>query len=229
MRKLLLLIVLVPRIVLAQKDSSILREALTNAFGTDSFNQEIYNGKAYLGYSSASDGIAFYRTSDWQEGSIVYGDIFYPNVFLKYDLYQNEVVIRHYNGYSAVTLFTPRIQSFSIGNAHFVNLPAEKTLPPGIYEELVMGKVSLYAKRSKSKKENIAISGIEQKFVQQSSFYVKKENVYYPAKTQSEIMELMKDKKNEIKAHFKANKIRFKRNQEAVLIEMVRYYNQITL
>ncbi|MGZ5255914.1 MAG: hypothetical protein ACXWCT_16010, partial [Flavitalea sp.] len=125
----------------AQTDTLFFQPAIDLAIGTSSSikdaGEAIYNGREHLGYLPSIKGIAYYTSAEWQPGSIVYRNVSYKNVFLKYDLVKDEVIIRHVNGFTGVTLFTPRVESVIILNKHFVNLPGDgKLLSAGLYEKV---------------------------------------------------------------------------------------------
>jgi hypothetical protein len=228
MRKsLLLLFAAFPFFLSAQTDSSILREALPNAISLSYNKLDIFNGKEHLGYPSSYIGNAYYLSNDWIPGTILYRDVLHNDVFLRYDLVNNEVIIRHFNGYTAVALFTPRVQQFTLGGLNFVQFGEDAgTLPAGIYQELVKGNLSLYVKRSKTIKENVTPGGVEKRFVDKNSYYVLKSGVFYPIKKEGSLLDLIQDKRSEIKNHLKEKELRFRNDPEATLVEITRYYNQ---
>jgi hypothetical protein len=189
-------------------------------------NSSIYNGSEHIGYPAALQGNPFYGSDQWQKSSIIFRDELYTDVYLKYDLVKNEVVLRHFNGFTGIVLFTPRIRSFNLGPNHFVNLPSSKNLPGGIYEEIVAGTVSLYARRIKTIEETLTATGVERKVSGRNIYFVYKDGKYYPVRNEKSVLDLVKDKKSQVKAHLKESGIKYKRNAEAALITIITYYNQ---
>jgi hypothetical protein len=228
MRLLLLLIVLAPCSILAQSDS--ISNRIYHSTSPQFIDQEIYNGREHLGYAASIEGIAYYQTKEWQPGTIVYRDVFYPEVFLKYDLVQNEVIIRHFNGGMGITLFTPRIKEFSLAGKKFIHFTGSKNsnLPPGLYEELEKGTISLYVNRSKSIFESTSGLQIERKFIESNTYYALKDGIWYKIRKDGTLFDLVRDKKNEIKNDLKKKGLKYKKNQEATLKEIVSYYNNAT-
>lgn len=228
MRKffLFLLFFVISKAVFSQSDSMHFAIA-TESRVANMAGDPIYNGREHIGYHYAIEGIPYYQSIDWQKGRLVYQGVPYKDVFLKYDLVADELVVRHINGYSGVTLFTPRIQSFTLGNKHFVYFSGENkpTLKRGIYEELVKGKVSLYVKRSKLLTEKVVSTVIERKFVDNHTLYLMKNGNYYPVKKERDVLDLLNDKKN-VRAWMKASGIKYKSDPEGALIRIVEYYNQ---
>jgi hypothetical protein len=220
--------------VSAQRDSTLLDQAFYSAMNTsyslDNPALAIYNGKEHMGYPASIQGVGYYNSADWQRGSIVYRDVLYTDLLLKYDLVTDEVIVRHFNTYTSVTLFTPRIKSFLILGEKFQYFPDRgKSFPPaGIYEELKTGAISLYVKRSKLIDENIVAGVLERKFIDKNAYYALKDGVYYAIKKEDSILDLMKDKRSEVKNRLSEAGIKYKRDTETALIVIVGYYNQST-
>lgn len=222
MRKFLLFTFSMPLFVLAQTTSSIFNKDVVSSTG------EIYNGREHVGYLPSITGTAYYPDNDWQPGTLVYSGVLYSSVFLKYDLLQNEVIIRHFNNITPVTLFTPRVQSFSLGDRKFIQLTENsKSLPPpGIYHEVQKGKMSLYIRRSKFIHETTSLSGIERRFLSRDSYYIVKDGICYPVKKRKDVWSLVKNKKGEIRSMLKKKGISYRGNTETALVEIVTYYNE---
>jgi hypothetical protein len=226
---LLLLSTAFTQIAYSQNDSlffAVLSEAKT----IKDLNEPIFNGREHVNYHPAIQGTAYYPTGDWQQGSLIFQNIPYKNLSLKYDVVADELVVLHKDGFTGVVLFTPRIQSFALGKNVFNYLQANEapSSRAGIYEQLVKGKVSLYAKRSKVIVENIVSNTLERKFVNYYSFYVLKDGQYHAVKKQKDVMALVGEKKNEITAWMKSSGIRFKSNPEQAMIQIIERYNQLS-
>lgn len=230
MRKKLLLVLTIScaTSVFAQVDSlpvAVLSESksITNA------GEPIFNGREHISYHPSIEGEAYYQSNDWQPGVLVYQRVPYKDVYLKYDEVADELIVRHPNGYMGVVLFTPRLQSFLIGNKRFVILAGDGSgFQGGIYEELQKGKLSLYAKRSKIIRENLANTGIEKKFIKQDSYYVQKDGKFFPVKREKDIMKLVQDKKDAIEASLREAGLKYNAFPEAALIKIVADYNQLS-
>jgi hypothetical protein len=193
----------------------------------DSIKENLFNGIEHLGYSPAIEGNAYFKSGEWQIGSIMYKNALYPNVFLKYDLLKNQAVVRHFNGFTGIELYSPRVQSFTIEHHNFIYLSDSNKVNAGFYEILKAGKVSLLARRFKKLQENINSGRLEQRFIQKDLYYVKKGGEYYPIKNDKTLLNILKEKKAEMKSYMKAGAVRYKDDPESVLIKIVEYYNQL--
>lgn len=213
----------------SQNDSVIFADVFESRTAND-INAPIYNGRQHMGYARSIEGIPYYLSDDWQKGTLVFQDISYKDVFLKYDLVAGEVIIRHVNGITGIILFAQRIGSFTLSNRRFVNLPSDERsgFKAGIYEELENGRISLFAKRTKLIDEKLVSNTIERKFVDQNSFFALKDGHYYRLKKQKDIMVLIAEKRKEVNALMKASKIKFRFNPELALTKIIEYYNQLS-
>src|SRR5687768_10866625 len=65
------------------------------------------NGRVFNGYSPSILGHAFFQSIDWKQGSVLYDGLWYRNVDLVYDLFNDQLILRHPLSY-AVILFSER-------------------------------------------------------------------------------------------------------------------------
>ncbi len=182
-------------------------------------------------YHPSIKGTAYFDSANWQKGTLVYQNIVYKDVSMKYDLVADELVIFHVNGFSRVILFTPWVQSFTLGHNKFVYLSSREAPMgrEGIYQELVKGKVSLYAKRSKLIAERPSAFSIEKEFEDKHSFYVFIAGKYSKVSTRKEIMELVKVKKSQIRSMLKAAGLQpFRHNRDLAMTKIIEYYNELS-
>jgi hypothetical protein len=222
MRIVLLLTLLIPIVSLAQGPAP---EPKANSVDPGA---EIYNGKMHVIYPSAVSGCAYFLNQDWQPGSIMYHEIYYPSVWLKYDLVKKEVIIQHSNGLTPIILFTPRIQFFTLADKEFIHVKENDTLnlPAGIYQKIGTGLMGLYINRFKFLEEQVTQNGIERKFYEKNKFYIVKDGVSSNIRNKRDVWILTKDKKSAIRNDLKRKKLKFRKQPEATLIEIAKYYNE---
>jgi hypothetical protein len=223
MRKLLLALIIIPLISLGQKTSTP-----GNGESTINAGAEIYNGKMHMSYLPALSGTAYFLDGEWQLGDIMYHDIYYPSVWLKYDLVQKEVIMQHSNGVSSVILFTPRVQHFSILGKKFINVKETDSirLPAGIYQQVEKGIMSFYINRSKYLVEDVTANGIERSFFEKDKYYMVKEGVVFKIENRRDLWTMVKDKKSSIRTYLIKKGLIFKKQPELTLTEVATYYNE---
>lgn len=229
MRKLryLFLFLAISGSVFGQSDSVLFAAAFQPRVNTHA-GDPLYYGRQYTGYEFVVKGNPFYGSEEWQKGSIVYRDIAYAGVMLKYEQVKDELLVLHPNGFTPIVLFTPRIHSFMLAEKRFVNLPDTEVAPfkAGLYEVLASGPITLFAKRSMLLEETIVSNALEREFVYTYSFYVQKDGKFQAVKNEKTILQLVGDKKKESKALLKAAGIKFRKSPEEALRTIVNFYNQ---
>jgi hypothetical protein len=191
-------------------------------------NLPVYNGIQHVGYPPLIQGSAYYKSNDWQKGSVLYDGVLYKDVFLKYDMLKDELIIRQPSSLLGVILFSPRVYHFSLWNSTFTykHKADSASIAEGFYEQLVMGKMSLLAKRKEIIEETIINTELFRKFVHNDQYYVMKADRYYAIKNQKDMLHLLGEKKKEIQKYLKKNKVKFKKDPENTLIKIAEQYNQ---
>jgi hypothetical protein len=186
----------------------------------------IYNGMAHLGYLPSIKGTAYFQSANWQTGTVVYNQMEYNNITLKYDEVADQVVVRQPTSSYILSLFSPRVQRFSLGSAQFIYL--NDGVPTGFYQLLERGKMTILAKRTKVINETISGIELERNFDSSTKFYALTNGTYYPIEKQKSILALLKDQRKKIQQHLKSKGIKFKSNPEMASLEMAAYYNELT-
>ncbi|MEP7373360.1 MAG: hypothetical protein ABI675_08180 [Chitinophagaceae bacterium] len=187
---------------------------------------EIYNGRVFYGYPGI-DGHAFYPSKDWQKGSILYDGTLYHDVFMQYDVYKDQVIIRHPNTIP-IYVFSERVQKFYFGGQVFIRLRPDKNnvLKEGFYQILTEGKVTIVVMRQKKLEEKIVDLTVERKFLSSNLYYALKDGNYYPISKQKFLLNLLKDKRQNILKHLKKEKLKYKQDAERTIVTIAEFYNQ---
>jgi hypothetical protein len=186
----------------------------------------LYNGRQFYGYLGSIEGDAFYLSKNWLTESIFYDGLWYRNVQIMYDIYRDEVIVKHPNGV-VVVLFGERVNEFSFQGQTFVYLNGNSSIKKGFYQRLTQGRAIVYAKRIKILEEKINGLIVERKFIPRNIFFIYKENSYYPVKKQKALIAVLKEKRNEVQQYRNQLKLRYKTNAEQVIVRTAEYYNQI--
>ena len=229
-RIVLCLLLAFSKVAFSQSDS-LLFTAINEPRPAKNPADAIFNGREHILYHPQISGTAYFDSGGWQKGPILYQNILYKDVPMKYDLVADELVVFHVNGYSRVVLFTPWIQTFTLGNSKFVYLEAgEAPLSrAGLYQELVKGSTGLYAKRLKLISETASTFAVERKFENRYSYFVLMNGKYHKVNSRKDAMALLKDKKNQVRSKLKAAGIRrFKPNLDLALTKTIEYYNELS-
>jgi hypothetical protein len=197
-----------------------------NGIGSQS---RIYNGPQYSFHPNAIHGNAYYdNNSNWEEGSVNYDGIFCEHVKLLYDIYLDRVAVLLYDNYSMFSLLPERLESFSIAGKQFINIGVKEPglgLKPGIYGVLFEKKVKLLVKQVKSLQPIANTTGVpEHYFKSSTSLFIIRDNVSYPVNSKNAALDVLQDKRKELKQYIDDNNINFRKNlQQAILMVVAEY------
>ncbi|MFL5738938.1 MAG: hypothetical protein ACJ75B_01870 [Flavisolibacter sp.] len=214
----------------SQADSSFYSEALSSAISAyDSLNKglnaAIYNGVEQLGYVYTIKGTPYFGPKGWQKATVLYDGVLYRNVSVKYDMVKDLLLVAHPNGYTVLSLFSPRVDSFSFAGHRFYYLN-RKDIPAGFYELLKEGKVSIVAKRARKINENVFSPDRGEQFESEDEFFAVRDGNYHLIKTEKEMLALFPGQQKEAHRYLKSGKIKFRKNPEEAILRLAEYYNR---
>lgn len=191
-------------------------------------NSPLYNGRQFYSYSSSILGHAFYRSGEWEKGSVLYDGLWYHDIPMLYDVYRDELVISHPN-LIPVILFSERVSQFVIKGEEFVYLRENENeiAGKGFYQVLKHGKAVVYKKSFKLLDEKIEGQQIQREFFLKEQFFVRMNNVYYRIKRQQDLLNVFKDKNREVNQYKNQLKLKYKGNAEKFIVSVAQYYNQL--
>jgi hypothetical protein len=187
----------------------------------------LYNGIQYTYYNLHIEGIPFLLSDDWQTGSVVYDGVLYENIRMKYELVIDKLVITpDPQGGMAIRLFSPRVKEFSFQGKKFIMIDTIASLEEGFYQELVKGKVSALARKQKFIDEKLETTGIIRKFIERNRYYIIKNDKPHTIRNKNDLLNVLKEKKNEIQQALKDKNLNYRSNPEESLVVAVEIYNQ---
>jgi hypothetical protein len=234
---LLLISFLGPAKIIAQtskEDSSWYSSAINNA--TDSYHSflgqqtELYSGAEYVPYpQTITEGHPFFQSVSIDTGSIMYNGIYYKKIPMFLDLVQNALVIINPVNTAKVQVYNEMVQRFTLFGHNFIRVVTDSLKNPllntGFYDLLYAGKVSLLKKQSKNIQENYS-SGDIRVFVQEKhSYYIEKDGNYYSVSNKSSVLNVLADRKKEIRQFIRQNKIKLGKNMDEGLASVLSYYD----
>ena len=149
-------VLLLPALLAAQQapnDSTALARAVSLYHDHVGDEAAIYNGRAYQPHDgNLQGGDPYFNSPLSVVGSLTFDGLDYTGVPLLFDLVRNQLIITDPKG-QLLSLYSDKIQQFSIGHHHFVRLNIEGA--PDFYELLRPGHASFLARRSKKIEEKI--------------------------------------------------------------------------
>ncbi len=190
----------------------------------------IYSGTMHYGYSSTIEGIPYFQSNDWQNGSLVYENVLYKNVLMRYDEVKGKLIVtENPNGGISISLFSPRVSEFSFAGSRFVyfNKKNEKSsLAEGFYRQIVAGKITAYARTVKEIIEKIEGNTLLRKIEAKTKYYILKNGEYYSVTNKKNLLNILKEHKKEVQQQLSANGFRYRLDPENSIISAVQKYNE---
>lgn len=187
------------------------------------------NGSAHLNFDKTAENQHRYLTDDFRKGNINYENQVYFGLFLKYDIYADELILRPYESNTTkINLIKDNIKNFTIGDEKFTHLKELNTsiFKGGYYEEVVIkNNITLYIKYYKEKKKSAKdeINLID--YVPKYEFILLKENKYDLITDKKEIIALFPDKKRKINDFYLMNRDLKKEKPALFMKNLIRYIN----
>jgi len=210
-------------------DSVVYKIALDR---TISFNNSLatktsglYTGSLYVRDYYNIKGHPFFETDSLQKGDVFYNGVLYRNVDLLYDLSHDNLVTK-YSDDANLVLVREKIAYFKIQSHLFV--AGSDVLGKEFYEVLYTGKVELLVQRKKELVPWSKTMEFAAAFSQTNSYFIYKDSSYQKVNSKQELMEVLKDKKAELKNFISASKLDFRKNFETALLRTAIYYDQLT-
>jgi hypothetical protein len=128
-----------------------------------------------------------------------------------------------------IALYSPRISRFSFSGYTFVwiNRQTDVSLPEGFYRQLVTGKVTVMSRTNKIISERIVDNMIARKFEEKTLYYIFRDGKYFQIGNQKHLVQVLKDRKKEVKRFIKDKKMIYHDNPEEMIVSVVSFYNQL--
>ncbi len=195
-------------------------------------NSQVFNGVEYIDpfQKKKLDGNPYFLNNDWQDGFVVYENQLYENLSLRYNLFQNKLLIEHNQSHATIELFNEKIKSFGISRHIFVWLTSaadQSEIKEGFYDLLYSGTVKVYARRYKTMSEVIDPKIIVTKFVDKTKLFLFKNDQYFSITNKNSALNAFGEVKIEIKKFLSHQKINFRSDPEMALTAMARYYDEL--
>ena len=216
------------------EDSSIRHYAARQAI--EQYNQQlgsqlhIYNGVEYvLETDGFIRGHPYFQSDVVEEGTITYDGVTYFSVPLLYNINKDYVIVEHENNSQRIKLHNDKIKNFNLSNHQFVFIQADtlksSTIRTGFYDQLYIGNIALFAKRTKIAQQ--ATRGVTKEYLAKNSYYISKDHSYHPVKNKSSVLKLFRDQKKDLQKYIRDNKINFRQDPEHALIKLVAQYDRL--
>jgi hypothetical protein len=188
------------------------------------------NGSEYRDYFSHNEEHPYFGIDDWSYGTIIYDEEIYENIPMFYDLSRDKVISEHSLNGAKLELISEKIKYFTLGSHTFVRLEQDsaKTITPGFHERLYDGKIKVYVRREKSLQQKVESNNIIFNFDQRNRVYILKEGVYYPVRSKKSVLEVLNDRRQDVRAFISKNGGIRKNDRENAIARVAAFYDAET-
>lgn len=196
-------------------------------------NTMLYTGISYYDPHSTIRGHQFFGDDYWEQGSINYNGQHYDSIYLKYDVFKDQLLVENFNSsgfLSPIILDRSKVHSFTLKGHHFIKIEADTTsiLRTGYYDLLYQGdELQFIVRRRKEIVDSNEISSVRQEFAVKDRFYIKKDEAYHRFRKKSSLLKMLKDHKKELKAFIKGSAILSTMQPDVLFTEIIQYYDSI--
>jgi hypothetical protein len=191
----------------------------------------IYNGLAYQPYDVGLIGSPYFGASfaaatlPLANATVTYDSLEYTYIPALYDLVRDQLIISDPKG-ELIALSNGKVQGFFLDGRHFTCLTIDGL--PGFYEDLVLGRLSLFVKRTKRIDQDI-VDGRAQRVISiHDYYYLLKDGAYTEVSSERHFLQLTTDKKKDLRQFEKTNHIRFGKDPGDAMRQLAEYYNQLS-
>ncbi|MDQ6470380.1 hypothetical protein RB619_06985 [Flavobacterium sp. LHD-80] len=192
---------------------------------------DIKNGRAHLNFDKTVENQhRYYGPDEFRKGSVRYNSQNYFDLYLKYDIYADELVLRPYDeqNNTKINLIKSNVSNFKIGNETFVNLKElnNTAFKGGYYEEIAINSNQIfYIKYYKEKKKNIKEEFNLIEYTPRYEFILWKENKFNLINDKKAIIALFPESKRKINDFYLMNRNLRKENTSLFMKNLIKFIN----
>lgn len=218
-----------------QNTQDSLNDWFDNIVGKE--NLGINNGSVHINrYVTIRGNHNYYLTDKFIKGDVVYDNQFYKNVDLKYDTYNDILIIKSYGEYNylGLDLIPEKTQSFIINGKTFLNLSYNTASNPkiikGFYEaDLTGGPIAFYVKHHKGNKKIIRDQAIYDEFEENNEFTINHLGVFYKITSSKDLVAIFPKLENKINDYYFMQQQTRKTNEKEFMKNLIQTLNTILL
>ncbi|MCC8154010.1 MAG: hypothetical protein LIP01_07230 [Tannerellaceae bacterium] len=190
----------------------------------------LYHGKGYVGYPRYYINHPCLVSPEYQLGDLKYGDVYYPEVYLKLDWFSGQVIVNTPDRIYQVLLAPERFEYATIHGYKVIYHPAGElpgNLPEGYYLHLHEGTNSVLKLEIVVLDTKVVDSAVEYKFMRSTRYYVLQNGKYNRIGGQQSLLSLFPIHKKELKRFIKQNGLSYKEDSEKLVLEVVKHYETL--
>ncbi|WP_423147392.1 hypothetical protein [Rubrolithibacter danxiaensis] len=190
----------------------------------------LYNGTEYTEADPVIIGDPFYLTKAWSTGAVIYDGIEFKNQNLLYDIYKDQLIVKHFDNVSKLNLIREKVSAFSFLNHNFIYIEStDRSLTSGFYDVLYNGRWTVLAKREKLVVERTpSPTVLERRFEISNKYYLSYNNRYFQVKNLADVLKVFSDRKRELRNFINTSGLNFRKNPEQALAAVAKQYDELS-
>ncbi|WP_139344254.1 hypothetical protein [Cellulophaga omnivescoria] len=173
------------------------------------YNGYLDDGDAYFEKENAyKDSHRYYNQFDFYEGSLIYDNQFFNNINIKYDLFEESLLLTLKNSDNNLRTIRPlnnKVKSFSIDDKYFVNIDFLENNGEVLkgYAELLLNTANFnfYRKHFKQKNEVWSTGKLQYKFSYKSQDFLYYKNEFIRINKSRQLFKIFPEYKKVIKEY----------------------------
>lgn len=208
---------------------SVLKQADT-LMGVD---DELVNGKIYIQKYLLAEGHPFFLTSEWQKGSVTVNGKDHEDLFLKYNIYTDELILRAdkmNGGTSVISLNNEFIESFQLESKYFLNAMSfdVRGIQTDFVELLYEGSFVFFVSYTKYFNNDYNIKTPYGSYGKtNTSYFLLQQGKLYEISSKAALLNYFKSGKKQIKKYMKKHKIKYAKASDEQLHDLMAFIDQL--
>jgi hypothetical protein len=190
----------------------------------------LLNGRIWRNQYSKAIGDQFFLTNTFLKGSVTFNGRKFNNLDLQYDITNDELLLS-VDSYPVIIMNKEMVDSFSLvfenRNYDMINAGTDSSsILKGYVNVLYNAPSALYIKYIK-KFQPLAVDGRYDIFYEENHIYLRKGTEIVPVTRKSKLINLLQDKKKEIRHFLKSNRLRLIQKNPGTFVPVLKYYDSI--
>lgn len=206
-------------------------EYLKSIYGLD---PQLHNGKPYNYFKQSNIlGNQFLVDEPFTKGELTIRGIKFTNIYLNYDLYEQEVLLKYHNsnGYASILKISKAwLEEFSIGKSNFKFIALNGFPEKKIYQVIGLhtDSIQIYYFIKKELLFNNEYGKSNYTFTPKRSSYLLINGVLHPySNNKTFIKSFDKNTQSLLKKYLRNNKINVKKSTDATMEQLINYCNSL--
>lgn len=190
----------------------------------------VFNGRVQMTYDYPSTNHPYLITSNYVSGQMWYNQTLYADLAMRLDLFRDELVVRMPQTPYSVVVEPEKVDEALLAGYHIIRHREGEWpgIPKGNYLVLLSnGSFPVVKKYQVALNQEIVDQTVERTFDVKERFYVYKGGICHVVTSKGSILKLFSDRKRELSAYIKKNKLNFRKEREQTIVAIVEYYESL--